>query len=229
MFSDAKILHIVVAAGTGSRFGSELPKQFCDMAGRPVVMHTVDALRCHGSGKVVLVISDPMMETWRNLCHKHHFDSPDTVPGGATRWQSVKNAIDTFGGEADMITVHDGARPLLSQALITRLLSAVYSGCKAVIPALQPTDSLRQLSPSGTSVSVDRSQFRAVQTPQAFDGALLREAYSRPQSPAFTDDASVAENIGAEITLVEGDPTNIKITHPLDLAIAELIFRSSNS
>lgn len=218
-----KVLHIVVAAGSGSRFGAELPKQFCLMNGIPVVMHAINALRQSNTGEVVLVLNEDMKGLWVDLCAKYGFDSPEIAFGGATRWQSVKNAVDAFGGDADVISVHDGARPLLSSALIGRLMDAVEQGAPAVIPVVAVTDSLRKVSAAGGNSAVERKSFRAVQTPQVFDGALLRRAYSEPESPLFTDDASVVENIGMRISLVEGEPTNIKITHPLDLAVAELI------
>ncbi len=193
------------------------------MNGIPVVMHAINALRQGDTGKVVLVLSEEMTGLWKDLCRQYGFDSPEIAFGGATRWQSVKNAIDAFGGDADVISVHDGARPLLSSALIARLMDAVEQGNPAVIPVVAVTDSLRQVSAEGGNSAVERKCFRAVQTPQVFAGDLLRRAYSEPESPLFTDDASVVENIGAEIFLVEGEPTNMKITHPLDLAVAELI------
>ncbi|MDE5745937.1 MAG: 2-C-methyl-D-erythritol 4-phosphate cytidylyltransferase [Paramuribaculum sp.] len=219
----ASVLHIVVAAGSGSRFGAEVPKQFCYMGGLPVLMHTVNALRHTGSGEVVIVLSTDMVDYWNTLCEKHGFRSPDIVIGGATRWQSVRNAIVSKGICADIISVHDGARPLLSPNLITRLISEVKSGSHAVIPVMPVTDSIRRVDVNGENVAVDRKSYFAVQTPQVFDGNVLREAYSKTESPLFTDDASVVESIGVKVTLTEGEPTNIKITHPLDLAIAEAI------
>lgn len=220
------VLHIVVAAGSGSRFGAEVPKQFCEMCGLPVVMHTVKALRDSGTGEVVIVLSDGMVDFWKELCDRHGFESPEIVHGGVTRWQSVKNAIDAKGANADIISVHDGARPLLSQQLIRRLVSSVDDVTPAVIPVVAVTDSLRRVDSSGENMSVDRKEFFAVQTPQVFDGAVLRQAYSQPESPLFTDDASVVENIGVKVALAEGEPANMKITHPDDLVIAEAILRN---
>ncbi|MDE5687211.1 MAG: 2-C-methyl-D-erythritol 4-phosphate cytidylyltransferase [Paramuribaculum sp.] len=217
-----KTVHIIVAAGTGSRFGADVPKQFCTLRGLPVVMHTINRFRqtCPGD-RIVLVLSSQMTDFWHELCAEYSFDSPETVAGGATRWHSVKNAIDSACGDADIITVHDGARPLVSAEVIHRVLDALET-TGAVIPAVPVTDSLRIVT-DGSNSSVDRALYRAVQTPQAFDGNLLRRAYSAPFSPAFTDDASVAESYGAKIAIVDGDPTNIKITHPRDLAIAGII------
>ena len=221
MHKDPKILHIIVAAGSGARFGSALPKQFCLMAGRPVLMETIDRIRSYGHGRIVVVVSESMMSFWAELCQRHSFTSPCVVVGGSTRDDSVRNAIVAYGDDAEIITVHDGARPLAGPDIMERVVDAVRSGCKGVVPAVDVTDSLRIISPSGSSEAVDRSAFRAVQTPQAFCGQVLREAYSLPYRPEFTDDASVAEAAGAEIAIVEGSPRNIKITHPADIILAE--------
>ncbi len=210
-----EILHIVVAAGYGSRFGSDLPKQFCRLGDRPVVMHAIETLRAHGRGRVVLVISQTMQDTWDTLCAEYNFESPELTYGGATRWQSVRNAVEHFGSTADIITIHDGARPLLSGQLIRRLTDAVQSGCKAVVPAIPVTDSLRVTSKDGSNHAIDRSS------------ALLRQAYLQPESASFTDDASVVESIGGKINIVDGETSNIKITHPLDIAVAELFIKTT--
>lgn len=215
------ILHIIVAAGSGSRFGAALPKQFCLLGGRPVLMETIDRTRSFGRGKIVVVISDSMRDFWLDLCREHSFTSPDIVAGGATRYDSVKNAIAAYGADADIITVHDGARPLAGPEIMRRVVEAIESGAQGVVPAIPVTDSLRLLSPDGASEAVDRASFRAVQTPQAFSGTLLREAYSLPYRPEFTDDASVAEAAGASIAIVDGSPENIKITHPADIILAD--------
>lgn len=217
------VLHIVVAAGSGSRFGAEVPKQFCEMNGMPVLMHTINALRESETGEIVVVLSRDMIDYWESMCERFQYDSPEIVTGGSTRWQSVKNAIVAKGGDADIISVHDGARPLISPGLVRGLVERVKSGDVAVIPVVPVTDSLRQIKDDGCSKAVDRRSFYSVQTPQLYDGELLRKAYSEPESPLFTDDASVIENIGVAVTIFPGEPTNIKITHPMDLAIAGLI------
>lgn len=221
MDTKQEILHIIVAAGTGSRFGGALPKQFCLLAGRPVLMETIDRIRSFGRGKIVVVISGPMIDFWQKLCTQYSFWSPDIVEGGATRYDSVKNAITAYGNTAKIITVHDGARPLAGPDIMERVVSAVESGAHGVVPAIPVTDSLRRISSGGISDAVDRAVFRAVQTPQAFCGTVLRKAYSLPYRPDFTDDASVAEATGATIAIVEGSPKNIKITHPADIVLAE--------
>lgn len=227
MSNTPRINIIILAAGTGSRFGGKLPKQFCLMAGRPLLMHTIDGMRRALPGaKITVVLASSMMVYWKELCRQYGYQSPDVTPGGATRWESVRNAVllDSPYGEKEIILVHDGARPLVDKRMVEMLVdSARLVG--AVIPVVAVTDSLRHLDGKGLSHSVDRSKFVSVQTPQAFDAQLLCEAYGQPFSPAFTDDASVVEALGHNITLVEGSSSNIKITNPGDIETAELLMR----
>lgn len=220
-----KVCHIIVAAGTGSRFGGRLPKQFCEMKdGRPVLMTTLDRME----GDKVLVISREMEQLWRELCERNGFSSPRIVFGGATRWESVKNALATIPGGYDVITVHDGARPLVDRELIERVVSPLLedNSLDGTIPAVEVTDSLREITSEGNHAA-DRRRFRAVQTPQGFRAELLREAYLLPYRETFTDDASVMEAAGySRLKLVEGDPKNIKITRPGDIEIAEIYLAS---
>lgn len=211
---------IVVAAGSGSRYGSSLPKQFCLLAGRPVLMHTLDAFRLAcPDARLIVVLSDSMTAFWQDLCRQYGFRSPEVVLGGATRWESVKNAVEKC--EAPGLTlVHDGARPLVDKETVERVILAARKD-GAAIPAVSVSDSLRRVGEDGESEAVDRSMFRAVQTPQAFDTGLLKKSYGQPYAATFTDDASVVEACGHEITLVEGSPRNIKITNPGDIAVAE--------
>ena len=218
------VCHIIVAAGSGCRFGATLPKQFCLMGERPVVMETISRMRRFGGedADILLVISADMEGLWQELCESHSFVSPPTVHGGATRAESVRNALaHPLARKADIITVHDAARPLLTQRLMDAVM-ALRPGSHGNIPVVKVTDSLRMVGKDG-SVAVDRSEFRAVQTPQAFRGEMLRKAYEQPLSPAFTDDASVMEAAGfSRLDLVEGDSCNIKITNPGDIDIALL-------
>lgn len=224
---------IVVAAGTGSRFGSAIPKQFCQIDGRPTVMRAIDALRASlPDARMLLVLSEAELDRWQYLCNLHGFDTPEIVVGGATRWESVRNAIRKIetsalgNGAEDIIMVHDGARPLVSDAVVKSLLSAFDDPhVQGAIPAVAVTDSLRRLEDDGCrSVAVDRSRLRAVQTPQAFRADMLVNAYRQPYSSTFTDDASVMEAAGCtSLVLTQGDPCNIKITNPFDIAIAETI------
>ncbi len=221
---------IIVAAGSGSRFGSPLPKQFCELAGRPVVMHAIDALqRAIANASCAIVLAPDRVEYWYALCEQYHFTSPQVVIGGDTRWQSVKNALDVAPADADLIAIHDGARPLPSQEMILAVINAFNDPkVQGAVPAIAVTDSLRMICNEG-SKPIDRSLLRAVQTPQAFRADLLRRAYQMPYQPTFTDDASVMEAAGfTSIALPQGSPDNIKITNPRDIAIAEAILHFSS-
>lgn len=215
---------IIVAGGSGTRFGAQLPKQFLELGGKPILMRTIEAFGVSGSFDVIVTLPEGQIELWHDLCGRYGFAVPHrVVPGGETRWHSVKNAIDSVGdiADVDIIAVHDGVRPLASPALIDRILeSARQDG--AAIPVVMLNDSVRQVV-GETSHSLDRSTLRAVQTPQAFDAQLLLEAYTQPFDPTFTDDASVVERLGHSVTLVEGEAANLKITRPMDLALAEYL------
>lgn len=212
---------IIVAAGRGSRFGSDLPKQYCLLAGKPVLMRTVEAFRrALPDAEIILVISKEMEALWTDLCREHGFVSPRLAYGGATRWESVKRAVEAINpDDADIVMVHDGARPIVSADMVDRLLSEMEHSA-AAIPVVPVTDSLRIVIDGG-SQAIDRAPLRAVQTPQAFAGSAIEQMYALPYSPMFTDDASVYEAAGfGSPSLVPGSPSNLKITHPTDLAIA---------
>ena len=217
---------IIVAGGSGTRFGAELPKQFLNLKGLPILMRTIQAFGENSDGSFDVIVTLPVgqIDLWHDLCSEYGFAVPHRiVPGGETRWHSVKNALDSIGDIAgvDVIAVHDGVRPLASVALIGRVLDAARCD-GAAIPVVMLNDSVRQLS-GEDSHAIDRSSLRAVQTPQAFDARLLLEAYGQPFDPTFTDDASVVERYGHKVTLVEGESSNIKITRPMDLALAEIL------
>lgn len=224
MAGEPHITTVIVAAGSGSRFGGDMPKQFRALAGRPLLMHTVDAFRAAlPDSDIVLVLSADATDLWYSLCRAAGFVSPRVVTGGDSRWRSVKNALESIES-TDIVLVHDGARPLVDAATIHAVIKGVRESGTAV-PVVPVTDSLRR---ADTDQAVDRSPFRAVQTPQGFDYALLNEAYSRPYRPEFTDDASVVESIGHRIAMTEGSPCNIKVTYPMDIAVAEAIMAVSD-
>ena len=215
---------VIVAGGSGTRFGAQLPKQFLELGGKPILMRSIEAFG-DGSFDVIVTLPVDQMDLWRELCKKHAFAVPHrVVPGGETRWHSVKNALDSISDpvDVDVIAVHDGVRPLATIGLIQRLLNTARS-CGSAIPVVSLNDSVRQVEDGGMSHALDRSSLRAVQTPQVFDARLLLESYSQPYNPTFTDDASVVEHAGHAVTLVEGDPQNLKITRPMDLALAEYL------
>ncbi len=215
---------IIVAAGKGSRFGGDLPKQFCLLGERPVLMHTLVRLgRNLPQANMVIVLSEEYADYWRKLCLMYGFESPKIAIGGATRWESVKNAMDMINpADDDIVLVHDGVRPVINKEMMNRIMGGM-AVADAVIPTMPVTDSLRQIDSEGGSKAVDRTQLVSVQTPQAFRGKQLKAAYAQPYQESFTDDASVYEaaGFGAPL-LVEGSPLNIKITHPRDIEVASL-------
>lgn len=221
-----KTVAIIVAGGSGTRFGAQLPKQFLELGGKPILMRTIEAFgkNSDGSFDVIVTLPEGQMGLWHDLCDRYGFAVQHrVVPGGETRWHSVKNALDSIGdiADVDIIAVHDGVRPLASPALIHRILEAARRD-GAAIPVVMLNDSVRQVT-GESSHALDRSSLRAVQTPQAFDARLLMEAYTQPFDPTFTDDASVVERLGHSVTLVEGEAANLKITRPMDLVLAEYL------
>lgn len=213
---------IIVAGGKGLRMGSELPKQFLNIGGKPVLMRTIEAFyNFDNSIRIVLVLSTSYHEYWTNLCKEYDFSiSHEIVGGGETRFHSVKNGLALI--EDGVVAVHDAVRPFVS----TTLLSVCFEAANefdAVIPVIEVTDSLREITDEKDSKLVDRSRYRLVQTPQVFATKLLKSAYEVDFSDFFTDDASVVESYGSMIHLVAGEKTNIKITTPFDLDLGELI------
>ncbi|MDH6354848.1 2-C-methyl-D-erythritol 4-phosphate cytidylyltransferase [Dysgonomonas sp. PH5-45] len=213
---------IIVAGGKGLRMGHDLPKQFIAIGGKPVLMHTIDAFYGYdNSMQIVLVLAPDYVGYWQKLCDEYAFDIPHVITtGGETRYHSVKNGLQLATGQ--VIAVHDAARPFVSEELIGRCFGRIKEK-KAIIPAIAAVDSLREVQNDGNSHIIDRGSIRMVQTPQVFLADILKEAYKTDYNPAFTDDASVVEAIGINVCLVEGEPTNIKITTPLDLEVAKLL------
>lgn len=222
---------IIVAAGSGSRFGSELPKQFVTLGDRPVLLHTLSAFRkAFPEADCTVVLSPDYVDFFTSACSQFGMALPQIAIGGDTRAQSVLNALTAMRlTDGDKVMIHDGARPVVPDDMLRRISDALSGGCEAVIPAIPVTDSLRLMSQtpslpySGPSQVTDRSRLLAVQTPQAFDAQIIAEAYRNSFSPSLTDDASVYQtHTGKAPTLVEGSPLNIKITHPRDIDIARL-------
>jgi 2-C-methyl-D-erythritol 4-phosphate cytidylyltransferase len=193
-------------------------------------MRTIEAFRGNREGAIDLIVTLPadQFALWQELCERYAFAVPHrVVAGGESRWHSVKNALDSIDDVAgvDVIAVHDGVRPLANADLIGRVFEAARRD-GAAIPVVALNDSVRQVV-GESSHALDRSSLRAVQTPQAFDARLLLDAYRQPFDPTFTDDASVVERFGHSVTLVEGDPVNLKITRPMDLALAEYLLNKN--
>lgn len=215
---------IIVAGGKGMRFGADLPKQFILLKGVPILMRTIR--RFHNAepeAKIILVLPDSQISYWNELCEKFKFEINVTVArGGDTRFQSVKNGLSEIPEKSGLVSIHDGVRPLVSEQLIKNgFCSAAEFG--SAIPVIQVTDSIRMINNGDTSTALNRNSLRAVQTPQVFNLKNLIEAYNIDFSSLFTDDASVYEAAGMSITLIDGDVNNIKITHQVDVKIAEYI------
>ena len=215
---------VIVAGGKGLRMGGEVPKQFLCVAGRPILMRTLERFRAYDAQmQVVLVLPHDQQTYWHELCRQHHFSMDYTLAdGGPTRFHSVANGLQKVDAEVERIGVHDGVRPFVSIDTIARCYDeAARSG--AAVPVTDVVETVRQMDDDRRSHTVPRSQYRLVQTPQVFDAQLLRRAYAQAFSDAFTDDASVVEALGHDITLVAGNRENIKITTPFDLRVAECL------
>ena len=211
---------IIVAGGKGLRMGGDIPKQFLPVGGKPILMHTIDRfLQYDEKMQVVLVLPESQQDYWRTLCDEYHFSQPYTLAnGGETRFHSVKNGLVKVAPDALLIGVHDGVRPFVSLDTI-RATYDEASRSEAVVPVIEVVETVRHLV-DGKSITVPRSDYRLVQTPQVFSASLLRQAYEQPYTDFFTDDASVVERLGHPVTLVPGNRENIKITTPFDLTIA---------
>lgn len=215
---------IIVAGGKGLRMGSDIPKQFLPICGKPVLMRTIERFREYSKDiHVILVLPKAQQEYWANLCDKYHFhEKYEIADGGETRFHSVRNGLSLIPDNAEgTVGVHDGVRPFPSVEVISRCYEVAQTA-KAVIPVTQVVETLRHVEEKR---NVLRSDYRLVQTPQVFDIQTLKEAYRQEYKDSFTDDASVVESIGREVTMVEGNRENIKITTPFDIKIAESILR----
>lgn len=230
---------IVVAAGTGSRFGADKPKQYLSIhtpeGETPVIIATLRQFADMLPGAQILVVVSEMWESHMySLLDRYGLSTRvSIVLGGASRTESVSNALDAVRKgcryRCRYIGVHDGVRPIVTQTVVLEAIEAVRNGAEGAIPAIDVTDSLRQIQADGQSLPVDRSLYRAVQTPQFFPAQLLTESYrNRDIEGIFTDDASVLAAAGhTDIRLTPGFPYNIKITHPLDIKIAEIYLSQS--
>ena len=216
---------LIVAGGRGTRMGGPQPKQFLQLAGRPVLMHTLEAFdRWDASARLIVVLPEDQIDTWKRLCEAHVFGRIHrVVAGGETRFHSVRNGLDAVASDG-LIAVHDGVRPLVAPSVIAACFAAAADG-GAAVPVVPVVESVREVDADGDSRPVDRTRLRVVQTPQVFRADVLRAAYCLPYDPRFTDDASVVEASGVAVRLVPGNRENIKLTTPMDLLLAEQLMR----
>ncbi|PIQ49881.1 MAG: 2-C-methyl-D-erythritol 4-phosphate cytidylyltransferase [Cytophagales bacterium CG12_big_fil_rev_8_21_14_0_65_40_12] len=212
---------VIVAGGSGTRMKSEIPKQFIEIGGRPILMHTLEAFHsAFSSLKLILVLPEIQIPFWRGLCEKHKFEiKHQIVKGGIARFHSVKNGLNAIHS-AGLVAIHDGVRPFISAEIIKNSfkLAGEMGNAVASVPL---KDSLRKVNANGTNELVNREEFQLVQTPQTFQIDLIKKAFETEYDPSFTDDASVLERLGLPIHLIDGDYRNIKITTTEDLFTAE--------
>jgi 2-C-methyl-D-erythritol 4-phosphate cytidylyltransferase len=215
---------LIVAGGSGNRMRNTIPKQFIEIIGRPVLMHTIDIfLKYDPEIEIVLVLPKGQVEIWKSLCKTHKFSFNHRITnGGETRFNSVKNGLDIVPDDG-IVFIHDGVRPLVSEQTLQNCFESALAKGNA-LPVIPVSESVRMVEGSN-NFAVDRSKYFLVQTPQTFQAQLIKNAYQQAKSSSFTDDATVLENMGETIQLVEGNRENVKITYPEDLDLAEVFLR----
>jgi len=221
---------VIVSAGKGVRFMEGQKKQFYFLGGKPILAHTLDKFEtCPLIRSILLVVSQEDMDTClKEVIEKYKFKKvSQIVPGGKRRQESVKNGIDALPKDADMVVIHDGVRPFVTRAMIEDSIhSAVRYG--AVVLAMPVKDTIKMSNPDGTVLkTLDRESLWQIQTPQTFQANVIKEAYHRATEDGFagTDDASLVERTGAKVHILPGSYTNIKITTPEDLLLANLFLK----
>jgi 2-C-methyl-D-erythritol 4-phosphate cytidylyltransferase len=210
---------IIVAAGSGSRFNSDTPKQFLEIHGKPVIVHTLERFQSAPSvGSIILVLSEEQIPRFD--------ESPFpkltlVVAGGATRAQSVANGLAAIGDEIEIVAVHDGARPLVTVDEIEQTIAkAKETGAACLVAPV--TDTIKSIRDGEIAATLDREKLRRALTPQVFKIGILKKAFETAVlDESVTDECYLVEKLGCPIAVVEGSSRNIKITHPEDLALAE--------
>ena len=227
---------IITAGGVGKRMGGNIAKQFLELDGKPILLRTIEMFKkVWNKAEIILVLPSEYKEYWKQYCLENNLWFKHTlVSGGITRFHSVRNALE-YVPDGAIVAVHDGVRPFVPKSMLEELLSCDISDNQVagVIPVMPSIESMRKkkLDAEGHfigSETVNRDEYVSVQTPQVFDSSKLKEAYKQAYSPAFTDDASVAESKGYKVLFCNGSRFNIKITTPEDLTLGEL-FLSVNS
>ena len=225
---------IVMAAGSGTRMGADVPKQFIELNGKAILRMTIETfLSACPDVSVITVLPEAHMTYWKNYCLKNNFTCPQVlVKGGITRFHSVRNALEKVP-EGALVAIHDGVRPLISQELVRSMFEKAEE-TPALIPVTPCVDTMKVLEKQGDELvsipgaKVDRSTLFGVQTPQIFHSEIIKEAYLQAYDTAFTDDASVLEKYGKNPSYVAGERFNIKITTQDDLLLARAILSLSS-
>jgi 2-C-methyl-D-erythritol 4-phosphate cytidylyltransferase len=218
---------VIVAGGSGTRMKREIPKQFIPVAGKPILMHTLDAFyQVSSQINIILVLPESQLLGWKSLCAQYNFTLPHiTTTGGKTRFHSVKNGLAQITGQG-LVAIHDGVRPLVTPKIILNSFAMAEKQGNAVT-AVALKDSIRWAKESENKV-VNRNEYQLIQTPQTFRVSLIKKAFEQDYDPRFTDDATVLEATGAKINLIEGDYSNIKITTPEDLIVAGSLLKQQH-
>lgn len=216
---------IIVAGGTGTRMNSAVPKQYIELNGKPILMHTIEIFaKTIPEIKIIVVLAKQLNEEWKSLCNKHNFNLiHQLAEGGETRFQSVKNAL-VLVPEGVCVGIHDAARPFVSSKTIISTFETAEKYGNA-IPTIPLSDTIR-LVKGKESCAVDRTKYNIIQTPQCFHSNLIKRAFLKTYQPEFTDDATVLEGYGEKINLIEGNRENIKITTPQDVIFAEAMMKN---
>lgn len=228
---------IAVAGGSGTRMGAEVPKQFLEIREKAILQRTLEKfINAWPEIKIITVLPEAHIQIWKDYCISHNFSYPQQlVKGGLTRFHSVRNALERVPENA-VVAIHDGVRPLLTQKLIRNMFNSMED-TRALIPVVPVPDTLKALNKvkdeDGNEVmkridgvQIDRSQVFAAQTPQIFYSEDIKAAYSQAFDTSFTDDASVVEKYGMELSWCQGERLNLKITTPEDLILAEAVIRN---
>jgi len=215
---------IIVAGGSGKRMGSNTPKQFLPLSGKPVLMYSIELFAKAIPGiRIIVVLPENQLITWQDLCATYDFNiNHELIGGGPRRFHSVKQGLSRLRDE-QLVAIHDGVRPLVSHDTIQKAFyeAGIYGNA---IPCLKVKESIREISGS-ISKPLDRNKIRSIQTPQVFRCDKILKAYRQQYREEFTDDATVLEHMGESIHLFEGNPENVKLTTPLDLKFAETVLR----
>ena len=216
---------IIAAGGSGVRMNTDKLKQFIVLAGKPILMHTIDVFYKYDNDiNIILALPPDQIEYWKELCTQYEFNIKHTIAeGGVTRFNSVKNALKLTDNDS-LVAIHDAVRPLVSISTIDSCFDTARLLGNA-IPVIDIVESTRYAEVNNNRL-IDRAKIKIVQTPQVFSGKLIKSAYQSSQCTDYTDDASVIEALRYKINLVAGDRENIKITTPIDLIFAEALFNN---
>lgn len=215
---------VLVAGGKGSRMGGTISKQYLPMGGKPVLMHTLERFyEADPNIFLILVLPESDFSIWKNFCEEYKFSLDHLViAGGNSRFQSVKNGLNAVPFEDGLVAIHDGVRPFVKKEVILESFAEAEKSGSA-IAVIDLKDSIRKVGENGESTFQERHYFRLVQTPQTFQIDKIKKAFEVDELPQFTDDATVYENHGWVVTLIPGNPENIKITTPEDLDYADFL------